>query len=125
MMYIPSLEGIIHHCVLTDVPVGSNEVPMMAPPPRSDLEYELRNEIDSTLSGSCSSAISDSTPLFLLSESEANFVNCQSGLPGSDGDLFKKDRELGKPGTYGEITLLGSYLSCWIELLVCACDYRT
>jgi hypothetical protein len=35
-------------------------------------------------------------------------VNCNSGLPGTDGDLFKKDDELGKPGTYGEITLLGS-----------------
>lgn len=79
----------------------------MAPPPRNELEIQLRNEIDSVLSGTCSSAISDSAPLFLLSESETNFVNCKSGLPGTDGDLFKKDDELGKPGTYGEITLLG------------------
>jgi hypothetical protein len=81
----------------------------MAPPPRNELEIQLRDEIDSVLSGTCSSAISDSAPLFLLSESETNFVNCKSGLPGTDGDLFKEasNDELGKPGTYGEITLLG------------------
>lgn len=81
---------------------------MMAPPPRNELEAQLRTDIDTVLSGSCSSAISESAPLFLLSKSETSHVNCQSGLPLSDGDLFKSD-ELGSASTYGEITLLGSY----------------
>ena len=78
---------------------------MMAPPPRNELEHQLRNEINAALSGSCSSAITDA-PLFLLSESETSFVNCQSGLPINDEDLYKKD-DLGKASTYGEVTLLG------------------
>ena len=81
---------------------------MMAPPPRNELEHQLRNEVNAALSGSCSSAITDDAPLFLLSESETSFVNCQSGLPINDGDLYKND-DLGKASTYGEITLLGSY----------------
>ena len=75
---------------------------MMAPPPRNELEHQLRNEVNAALSGSCSSAITDDAPLFLLSESETSFVNCQSGLPINDGDLYKND-DLGKASTYGEI----------------------
>lgn len=87
---------------------------MLAPPPRNELEYELRNEVDAALSGSCSSAVS--APLFTLSESETKFVNCQTGLPISDGDLFKQDEELGKPGTYGEITMLGTSIKLLMDV---------
>eukprot|EP00581_Thalassiosira_minuscula_P011456 CAMPEP_0183729918 /NCGR_PEP_ID=MMETSP0737-20130205/31529_1 /TAXON_ID=385413 /ORGANISM="Thalassiosira miniscula, Strain CCMP1093" /LENGTH=58 /DNA_ID=CAMNT_0025962239 /DNA_START=34 /DNA_END=206 /DNA_ORIENTATION=+ len=34
-------------------------VPMMAPPPRNTLEFDLRHEVDSLLSGSCSSRNAD------------------------------------------------------------------
>jgi hypothetical protein len=80
---------------------------MMAPPPNNPLEAHLREEINVALSGSCSSAIT--APLFLLSRDETDFVDCQSGLPDSDANLFKKEEEDGKPSTYGEVTLLGSY----------------
>ena len=79
----------------------------MAPPPRNTLELQLREEIDSALSGSCCSASSDATPLFVLSESETSFVNCQSGLPASEKDLFATDGDEAAPSTYGEITILG------------------
>ncbi|KAL7477713.1 hypothetical protein ACHAW6_003512 [Cyclotella cf. meneghiniana] len=82
-------------------------VPMMAPPPRNTLELQLRDEIDSALSGSCCSASSDATPLFVLSESETSFVNCQSGLPAAEKDLFATDGDGAAPSTYGEITILG------------------
>lgn len=80
---------------------------MMAPPPRNTLELQLRDEIDSALSGSCCSASSDATPLFVLSESETSFVNCQSGLPAAEKDLFATDGDGAAPSTYGEITILG------------------
>eukprot|EP00804_Cyclotella_cryptica_P007592 CCRYP_010658-RH/>CCRYP_010658-RH protein AED:0.40 eAED:0.41 QI:0/0.66/0.5/1/0.66/0.5/4/1904/341 len=83
-------------------------VPMMAPPPRNTLELQLREEIDSALSGSCCSASSDATPLFVLSESETSFVNCKSGLPASEKDLFAVGGDEAAPSTYGEITMLGA-----------------
>ncbi|KAL7516462.1 hypothetical protein ACHAWX_001477 [Stephanocyclus meneghinianus] len=83
-------------------------VPMMAPPPRNTLELQLRDEIDSALSGSCCSASLDATPLFVLSESETSFVNCQSGLPAAEKDLFATDGDGAAPSTYGEITILGA-----------------
>jgi hypothetical protein len=90
---------------------------MIAPPPRNQAEYILRDEIDSVLSGSCSSAIE--APLFALGESETSFVNCATGLPLTDGDLYKMDED-NVPSTYGEITVLGSChvyvygVCCWI-----------
>jgi hypothetical protein len=81
----------------------------MAPPPRNTLELQLREEIDSALSGSCCSASPDATPLFVLSESETSFVNCQSGLPASEKDLFAVYGDGAAPSTYGEITILGIF----------------
>lgn len=94
-------------------------VPMMAPPPRNTLEMQLREEIDTSLSGHCCSASSSSdesdddagVPLFALSKEEANFVDCQSGLPSFAGDHLytdeSDDEEEAQPSTYGEITMLG------------------
>ncbi|KAL9180045.1 hypothetical protein ACHAXT_008015 [Thalassiosira profunda] len=59
-------------------------VPMVPPPPRNALEFELRSE-------------------------EADFVDCNSGLPG-DESLYASEggEESPKPSTYGEITSLGA-----------------
>ena len=86
-------------------------VPMMAPPPRNALEFELRNEIDTSLSGRCSSA--NDAPLFAISKEEVKYVNCKSGLPSTDTEvLFKSDDPDAppEPSTYGEITAVG--MSC-------------
>jgi hypothetical protein len=80
---------------------------MFAPPPQNLLEMQLREEINAVLSGSCCSSDSTGTPLFVLSESETNFVNCQSGRPYEDGELYSSDTDESKPSTYGEITMLG------------------
>lgn len=96
-------------------------VPPMAPPARNILEHELRDEVDSALSGRCSSAID--APLFTISREEANYVNCNSGMPLAEESLFgneipDEDYEDGnhKAATYGEITALGMWtgfqLSC-------------
>jgi hypothetical protein len=85
-------------------------VPMMAPAPRNALEFDLRNEVDSVMSGQCCRSFSDSAPLFAISREEVNYVNCDSGLPSTDMGLYaSEDPELSspKPSTYGEITLLG------------------
>jgi hypothetical protein len=85
-------------------------VPMMAPAPRNALELELRNEVDSSMSGPCCRSPSDSAPLFAISREEVNYVNCDSGLPSTDMGLYLSERpELSSPdpSTYGEITLLG------------------
>lgn len=66
---------------------------------------EVRDLVDTALSGSCSSAVSG--PLFALSQEERNFVNCQSGLP-FDDTLFDTDGESPRPETYGEVTSLGA-----------------
>jgi hypothetical protein len=92
------------------------QVPMMAPPPRNTLELKLREEIDSALSGSCCSASSDATPLFVLSESETSFVNCQSGLPASEKDLFAVGGDEATPSTYGEITMLGVFVETSVSM---------
>lgn len=85
-------------------------VPMLAPPPRNSIEFELRNEVDSVLSGSCCRSSSEA-PLFAISREETNYVNCNSGLPEIDGKLFKSespdDESSSDPSTYGEITSLG------------------
>lgn len=87
------------------------QVPMIAPPPQNQLEMQLRDEIDSVLSGSCCTASNDA-PLFAISQSESKFVDCQSGLPSvsTDGDLFARSKDDIKPSpsTYGEVTMLGS-----------------
>lgn len=82
-------------------------VPMVAPPPRNALEFELRNEVETALSGSCCS--NDAAPLFAVSREEADFVDCNSGLPG-DESLYASEggEESHKPSTYGEITSLGA-----------------
>ena len=68
-------------------------------------EMEVRDLVDTTLSGSCSSAVGG--PLFALSQEEKNFVNCQSGLP-FDDTLFHADGDSPRPETYGEVTSLGA-----------------
>ena len=85
-------------------------VPMMAPPPRNAKEFELRNEVDTSLSGDCSSA--NDAPLFAISKEEVKYVNCKSGLPSTDTEvLFKSDDPDAppEPSTYGEITSLGMW----------------
>ena len=89
-------------------------VPPMAPRPRNALESQLRNEVDSALSGSCSSASADA-PLFAISREEARHVDCKSGMPAFmerslyDGDEEDDDGDAARPApsTYGEITVLG------------------
>lgn len=86
-------------------------LPMMAPPPRNAIEFDLRNEVDTALLGSCSSAANDK-PLFAISEEEMNFVNCKTGLPSTDDTIYKSDvseteTETPPPSTYGEITSMG------------------
>ena len=90
-------------------------IPMMAPPPRNGLEIELRNEVDSALSGSCCRSSSDNdqdlvTPLFVLSREEAQYVDCKSGLSPTSMEegLFHNDALSEPPSTYGEITSLGT-----------------
>ena len=82
---------------------------MMAPPPRNTLEFDLRNEVDGALSGSCCS--SGESPVFAISKDEVNFVNCNSGLPSAEQEvLFKRDADDDappEPSTYGEVTSLG------------------
>jgi hypothetical protein len=107
-------------------------VPMLAPPPRNDLEIELRNEIDSALSGSCCRSSSsgrdgddhDVAPLFAISREEAHYVDCKSGLPPTSMEerLFNTgDGILEPPSTYGEITSLGACgLLRWKILLSCS-----
>jgi len=80
-------------------------VPMAAPPPRNKVELQLRHEVDSVLSGRCSSA--GAAPLFAISSEEANYVDCYSGLPGVSG-AYKSDGDENSASTYGEITLLGA-----------------
>jgi hypothetical protein len=80
-------------------------VPMMAPPPRNELEFRLRNEVNTILSGRCSAT--ESAPLFAISNEEANFVDCSSGLPGVM-DVYKSDDNDSSASTYGEITMLGA-----------------
>ncbi len=87
-------------------------VPMMAPPPRNTIEFEVRNEVDSVLSGPCCRSTEDKAPLFAISKEEESFVNCNSGLPSNtDETLFDlsdhNPDETPKPSTYGEITSLG------------------
>ncbi len=93
-------------------------VPMLAPPPRNALEIELRNEVDSALSGSCCRSSSSSrdgddhvAPLFAISREEAHYVDCKSGLPPTSMEegLFGRDDGMSEPpSTYGEITSLGA-----------------
>ena len=92
-------------------------IPMMAPPPRNGLEIELRNEVDSALSGSCCRSSSDNdqdpltlTPLFAISREEAQYVDCKSGLSPTSMEegLFHNDALSEPPSTYGEITSLGT-----------------
>ena len=90
-------------------------IPMMAPPPRNGLEIELRNEVDSALSGSCCRSSSDTdqalvTPFFAISREEAQYVDCNSGLPPTSMEegLFHNDALSEPPSTYGEITSLGT-----------------
>lgn len=94
-------------------------VPMMAPPPRNGLEIELRNEVDSALSGSCCRSSSsggggdehhDMAPLFAISREEAQYVDCKSGLPPTSMEerLFNSGGMSEPPSTYGEITSLGT-----------------
>ena len=78
-------------------------VPMMAPSPRNSLEVQLRNEVNTILSGRCSAA--ESAPLFAISDE--NFVDCNSGLPGVT-DVYKSDDIDNSASTYGEITMLGA-----------------
>ncbi len=80
-------------------------VPMMAPTPRNSLEVQLRNEVNTILSGRCSAA--EGAPLFAISNEEANFVDCDSGLPGVT-DVYKSDNDDDTASTYGEITMLGA-----------------
>mmetsp|Transcript_17759 Transcript_17759/g.27877 ORF Transcript_17759/g.27877 Transcript_17759/m.27877 type:complete len:295 (-) Transcript_17759:906-1790(-) len=80
-------------------------VPMMAPSPRNILEVQLRNEVNTILSGRCSAA--EVAPLFAISNEEANFVDCDSGLPGVM-DVYKSDDDEDTASTYGEITMLGA-----------------
>ena len=87
-------------------------VPMLAPSPRNGLEIELRNEVDSALSGSCcrsSSSSGNDEPLFAISREEAHYVDCKSGLPSTSMEegLFNSDEMSEPPSTYGEITSLG------------------
>lgn len=85
-------------------------VPMVAPPPRNQLEFEVRSEVNSVLSGSCSLAKveEDAAPLFAISSEEANYVDCKSGLPGVTDVYQNDDNDDNRASTYGEITLLGS-----------------
>ncbi|KAL7496091.1 hypothetical protein ACHAWT_004367 [Skeletonema menzelii] len=80
-------------------------VPMMAPSPRNNLEVQLRNEVNTILSGRCSAAAR--APLFAISNEEVNFVDCNSGLPGVT-DVYKSDDSESSASTYGEITMLGA-----------------
>ena len=89
-------------------------VPMMAPPPQNSLEFDLRNEVDSVLSGSCCRSSADGAPLFAISREESNYVNCNSGLPSINGGLFESENSddessSSDPSTYGEITSLGMW----------------
>ena len=79
--------------------------PLFEPTPRNNLEKRLRHEVNTLLSGECSAA--EDVPLFAISSEEANFVNCNSGLPG-DVDVYKSDENDVSASTYGEITLLGA-----------------
>mmetsp|Transcript_23582 Transcript_23582/g.56913 ORF Transcript_23582/g.56913 Transcript_23582/m.56913 type:complete len:319 (-) Transcript_23582:52-1008(-) len=88
-------------------------VPMMAPPPQNSLEFDLRNEVDSVLSGSCCRSSADGAPLFAISREESNYVNCNSGLPSINEGLFESENSddessSSDPSTYGEITSLGA-----------------
>ena len=104
---------------------------MLAPPPRNTLEFDLRNEIDGALSGSCCS--SGESPLFAISKDEVNFVNCNSGLPSaeqevlfkrSSDDLLADDDAPPEPSTYGEVTSLGECSFC-IVIDEFACMHST
>lgn len=81
-------------------------VPMMAPPPRNNFEVQLRIEVNTLLSGGCSAA-DRGAPLFAISNEEANFVDCNSGLPGVM-DVYKSGDNDNAASTYGEITMLGA-----------------
>ena len=81
-------------------------VPMIAPSPRNSLEVQLRNEVNTVLSGRCSAA-DTGAPLFAISSEEANFVDCNSGLPGV-ANVYKSDDNENLASTYGEITMLGA-----------------
>ena len=81
-------------------------IPMMAPPPRNGLEMDVRNEVDTALFGSCSSS-DDTAPLFVISPEEANFVNCQTGLPSQQG-VYESEQDNNAAETYGEVTALGA-----------------
>ncbi|KAL7549215.1 hypothetical protein ACHAWF_012485 [Thalassiosira exigua] len=85
---------------------------MLVPPPKNSLEYDLRNEVDSVLSGTCCSSADGAAPLFAISREETNFVNCNTGLPSDAEALFESipgdENASPKSSTYGEITVLGA-----------------
>ena len=96
-------------------------VPMLAPSSRNAFENELRDEVDSAMSGRCSRAVGASfdggnleedAPLFAISREETSYVNCDSGLPSSTllMGLYNDDdaTESPNPSTYGEITIVGA-----------------
>lgn len=97
-------------------------VPMLAPSSRNVYENELRDEVESALSGRCSRALpfddgrnllEEDAPLFAISREEANYVNCDSGLPSSTTlmGLYNNDddaTESPNSSTYGEITIVGA-----------------
>ncbi|KAL7540126.1 hypothetical protein ACHAXR_010943 [Thalassiosira sp. AJA248-18] len=100
LLYPILLSSKAHHFA------SQHKVPMMAPPPRNALEFDLRNEVDGALSGRCSSA-DGSAPLFAISREEVNFVNCNSGLPHAE-EAFRSENDIPDASTYGEITSLGA-----------------
>lgn len=96
-------------------------VPMLPPSSRNTFENELRDEVDSAMSGRCSRAVrtrfdggnlEEDAPLFAISREETSYVNCDSGLPLSTllMRLYVNDdaTEGPNPSTYGEITILGA-----------------